>query len=64
MKHYLVLTVADEVYLVIAQDKEAAANDYTYPSEVMGVYLATPEEIETLNEYPYNIFYDETLLND
>ena len=64
MKHYLVLTVADEVYLVVAQDEEAAANDYDYSSEVIGVYLAAPEEIETLNEYPYNLFYDESLLNE
>ena len=57
MRHYVVVTVSDEEYLVIAESVDSAINDYDYGSELELVRLATRKDIVRLSKYPHDIFY-------
>ena len=57
MRHYVVITVNDEEYLVLAESLSSAIRDYDYGSELELVRLATQEDIDRLNVHPHDIFY-------
>lgn len=64
MNHYIVTTVNDELYLVLAESEASAISDYDYAQELEEIRLATKEEVVLFRQFPHDVFYNTDLLNE